>query len=195
MGNQYSDRFIVTPLTVTFGETEFIDGVTLDKTEFYQKLEESPVLPRTSQATPDSFVKVFRDLEARGEEAVVITVTSKLSGTYQSARIAAEDFPNVRVVDSRNVSIGSGVLAEYALQCAEQGMQLDELTEHLIQNATTSVCWPASRPWNICRKAEGFPKPQLLQVVCSTSSLSFLQRTGNWSCSARQGAPKRRIIC
>ena len=133
VGNQYSDRFIVVPLTVTFGETEFIDGVTLDKTEFYQKLEESPVLPRTSQATPDSFVKVFRDLEARGEEAVVITVTSKLSGTYQSARIAAEDFPNVRVVDSRNVSIGSGVLAEYALQCAEQGMQLDELTEHLIQ--------------------------------------------------------------
>lgn len=50
VGNQYSDRFIVVPLTVTFGETEFIDGVTLDKTEFYQKLEESPVLPRTSQA-------------------------------------------------------------------------------------------------------------------------------------------------
>ena len=139
VGNQYSDRFIVVPLTVTFGETEFIDGVTLDKTEFYQMLEESPVLPRTSQATPDSFAKVFRDLEARGEEAVVITVTSKLSGTYQSARIAAEDFPNVRVVDSRNVSIGSGVLAEYALQCAEQGMQLDELTEHLIQKRS-DIC-------------------------------------------------------
>ena len=139
VGNQYSDRFIVVPLTVTFGETEFIDGVTLDKTEFYQMLEESPVLPRTSQATPDAFVKVFRDLEVRGEEAVVITVTSKLSGTYQSARIAAEDFPNVRVVDSRNVSIGSGVLAEYALQCAEQGMQLDELTEHLIQKRS-DIC-------------------------------------------------------
>ena len=133
VANQYRNRFTVVPLTVTFGETEYIDGVTLDKMEFYRMLEKSPVLPRTSQATPDSFTKVFRDLKDREEEAVVITVTSKLSGTYQSARIAAEDFPNVRVVDSRNVSIGSGVLAEYALHCAEEGMGLEELTELLIR--------------------------------------------------------------
>ena len=130
---RYRDRFTVVPLTVTFGETEYIDGVTLDKMDFYRMLETSPDLPRTSQAAPDAFAQVFRRLQEAGEEAVVITVTSRLSGTYQSARIAAEDFPNIRVVDSRNVSIGSGVLAEYALRCAEAGMGLDELTEHLIQ--------------------------------------------------------------
>ena len=130
---RYRDRFTVVPLTVTFGETEYIDGVTLDKMDFYRMLETSPDLPRTSQAAPDAFAQVFRRLQEAGEEAVVITVTSRLSGTYQSARIAAEDFPNIRVVDSRNVSIGSGVLAEYALRCAKAGMGLDELTEHLIQ--------------------------------------------------------------
>ena len=132
-GDRYKDRITVVPLTVTFGETEYIDGVTMDKMDFYRMLEQSPELPRTSQASPDTFARIFRTLQEQGEEAVVITVTSKLSGTYQSARIAAEDFPNVRVVDSRNVSIGSGVLAECALRCAEEGMGLDELAEHLIQ--------------------------------------------------------------
>ena len=63
----------------------------------------------------------------------MITVSSRLSGTYQSARIAAEDYPNIRVVDSMNVSIASGVLAEYALRCASDGMGLDELAQHLTQ--------------------------------------------------------------
>ena len=132
VSDSYKNQFTLVPLTVTFGETEYIDGVTLDKMDFYRRLETSQDLPRTSQATPDAFAQVFRRMQEAGDEAVVITVSSRLSGTYQSARIAAEDFPNIRVVDSRNVSIGSGVLAEYALRCAKAGMGLDELTEHLI---------------------------------------------------------------
>lgn len=123
----------VVPMTIAFGEEEYIDGITINKKEFYDRLTGSEELPKTSQATPDAFIKVFEELTARGESAVVITVSSKLSGTYQSARIAAEDFPNVQVVDSRNVSIGSGVLAQYACRCVEQGMGLEELTQHLIQ--------------------------------------------------------------
>ena len=63
----------------------------------------------------------------------MITVSSCLSGTYQSARIAAQDYENIRVVDSMNVSIASGVLALYALRCAENGMGLDELARHLTE--------------------------------------------------------------
>ena len=133
MGDRSKDRFIIVPLTVSFGETEYIDGVTLDKMEFYKKLETSPVLPHTSQAAPDAFEKVFRNLREKGEEAVIITVSSRLSGTCQSARIAAEEYPNVRVVDSRNVSVGSGVLAEYALRRAQEGTGLEELTEDLLR--------------------------------------------------------------
>jgi DegV family protein with EDD domain len=102
-------------------------------------LEAGDVLPKTSQAPPDTFARIFRELRDKGDEAIVITVSSRLSGTFQSALIAAEDFPNVRVVDSRNVSIGSRVLAEYAQQCVEQGMGLDELTQHLIRNRD-NVC-------------------------------------------------------
>ncbi len=128
----YTKNFSIVPMTVTFGEKEYKDGVDLSKQDFYKKLESGDVLPKTSQASPDAFAQVFRTL-GRDEEAIVITVTSRLSGTYQSARIAAEDLPNVRVVDSRNVSIGSGVLAEYAQKCADKGMGLDELFEHLMQ--------------------------------------------------------------
>ncbi len=131
IADKYSDLFTVVPLTVTFGEKDYIDGVTITKQEFYQKLISGPDLPKTSQATPAVFAEVFRKLQEEGDEAIVITVSSRLSGTYQSACIAAEDFPNVRVVDSKNVSIASGVLAEYALRCAEEGMGLDELADHL----------------------------------------------------------------
>ena len=131
ISEKYSKFVTVVPLTVSFGETDYIDGVTIDKQTFYQKLVSEKVLPKTSQATPDAFIKVFRQIRDKGEEAVVITVSSRLSGTYQSACIAAEDFPNIRVVDSLNVSIASGILAEYALRCAEEGMGLDELAQHL----------------------------------------------------------------
>ena len=131
IADKYSNLFTVVPLTVTFGEKDYIDGVTINKQEFYQKLVSSPELPKTSQATPAAFADVFRDLQEKGDEAIVITVSSRLSGTYQSACIAAEDFPNVRVVDSMNVSIASGILAEYALRCAEEGMGLDGLANHL----------------------------------------------------------------
>ena len=131
IADKYSDLFTVVPLTVTFGEKDYIDGVTITKQDFYQKLISGPDLPKTSQATPVVFAEVFRKLQEEGDEAIVITVSSRLSGTYQSACIAAEDFPNVRVVDSKNVSIASGVLAEYAMRCAEEGMGLDELADHL----------------------------------------------------------------
>ena len=131
IASKYSSLFTVVPLTVSFGETDYIDGVTINKQEFYRKLTSAPELPKTSQATPEAFIEVFRELQERGEEAVVITVSSRLSGTYQSACIAAEDYPNVRVVDSMNVSIGSGILAEYALRCASDGMGLDALAQHL----------------------------------------------------------------
>ena len=133
IASKYSSLFTVVPLTVSFGETDYIDGVTISKQEFYRKLTSAPELPKTSQATPEAFIEVFRELQEKGGEAVAITVSSRLSGTYQSACLAAEDFPNVRVVDSLNVSIGSRILAEYALRYSSDGMGLDELARHLSQ--------------------------------------------------------------
>ena len=125
-------RLTVVPLTVRFGDYEYIDGVTITRQEFYEKLIESDELPSTSQATPVSFSKVFAEVAANGESAVVLTISSKLSGTYQSAMIAAEDYPdNIFVVDGKSAATGSGILAELALRLADSGMEAKEIAEHL----------------------------------------------------------------
>lgn len=139
VGEQYRSRIEVVPLTLHFGDQEYFDGVTIDKQEFYRKLVESDVLPTTSQATPAMFDSVFREVAAAGDSAVVICLSSKLSGTYQSARIAAEDYENIYVVDSLSVAIGTGVLAEYAVRCAEEGMPAS-LIASLVTQRREDIC-------------------------------------------------------
>lgn len=126
-------KVTVVPLTVHFGEEEYIDGVTITHKEFYEKLVETDVLPRTSQATPDAFSKEFEKVAKAGESAVVITLSSKFSGTYQSAMIAAENYENIYVVDSDSVTIGAGILAELALQLVDNGMEAEEIANTLEQ--------------------------------------------------------------
>lgn len=124
-------KLSIVPLTVHFGDEEYLDGVTIDHKTFYEKLIESDRLPTTSQATPDLFMKEFEKVKEAGDSAVVITISSKLSGTYQSAVIAAEDFDNIYIVDSGSAAIGSGILAERALQLADSGMEAREIAETL----------------------------------------------------------------
>ena len=126
------ERFTVVPLTVHFGDQEFIDGVTISHREFYEKLMESDVLPSTSQATPAAFGDIFEQVVSRGETAVVLTLASQLSGTYQSAVIAASDYPDsIYVVDSSSVAIGAGILAELALRLRDQGLSAAEIARQL----------------------------------------------------------------
>ena len=129
----------IVPLTVSFGTEEYIDGVTITHEEFYNKLIESDVLPTTSQATPAAFAEVFKEVAAAGDSAVVITVASQLSGTCQSARIAAEDYDNIYVVDSGSVTLGAGILAEYALRCARSGMTAAEIAG-LLEKKKEDIC-------------------------------------------------------
>lgn len=125
------DKVRVVPLTIRFGEEEWVDGVTITKQRFYERLVESDQLPTTSQATPAAFAGVFEEVARAGDSAVVLTISSKLSGTYQSACLAAEAYPNIFVVDTRTAAIGSGILAEYALTCAAGGMPAAALAQHL----------------------------------------------------------------
>lgn len=126
------ERMTVVPLTLHFGDEEYIEGVTIQKKEFYQKLIESDVLPKTSQASPADFEDVFEKIVAAGESAVVITLSSKLSGTWQSAMIAAREYEDsVYVVDSRSVAIGTAILAKLALRLADEGMEAREIAERL----------------------------------------------------------------
>ena len=130
---QVRNRCTVVPLSVRFGDEEFIDGVTLDHVTFYEKLLASPQLPTTSQPTPDAFSKAYEEALAEHDEALVLTLSSDLSGTYQSASIAALDFPDkVFVVDTRNVAIGAGILTELALNLADEGRSAKEIAQIII---------------------------------------------------------------
>ena len=126
-------RVNVVPLTVRFGNEEYIDGVTIDHKTFYEKLIESDVLPTTSQATPDAFIKEYEKAKNAGEAAVVITISSKLSGTFQSATIAAADYDNIYIIDSGSVAIGSGILVKLAIDLLDKGLSAKEIAEKLEQ--------------------------------------------------------------
>lgn len=122
----------VLPVNITFGEEEFQDGITLTHEMFYEKLIESDELPVTSQVAPYAFEEVYRGVRERGEQAIVITMSSKLSGTWQSAMIAAVGYEDtVRVVDSENASIGQRALVEYALKLKDRGLSFEEIVERV----------------------------------------------------------------
>ena len=125
------ERVTVVPLTVHFGEREYVDGVTIDHKTFYEKLIETDVIPSTSQATPHAFAKEYEKAKQAEESVLVITIASKLSGTYQSATIAAMEYDNVYVVDSGSVAIGGGILVELALQYLDEGLSAQMIAEKL----------------------------------------------------------------
>ncbi len=122
-------RLHTVPLMIFFGDEEYVDGVTITQPEFYDKLMASEKLPTTSQPTPAAFMAAFQAARDAGDSAVVLTISSRLSGTYQSACIAAADFDGIYVVDSRNAAMGLGCLAELALQLADQGKTASEIAE------------------------------------------------------------------
>ena len=126
---EIKERVYTVPLTVHFGQEEYIDGVTIDNKTFYEKLVESDVLPTTSQAAPHDFIKEFEKAKQAGEAAVVITLASRFSGTYQSAVIAAEDYENIYVVDGASAAMGTGILVELAFRLLDAGASAQEIAK------------------------------------------------------------------
>lgn len=130
--NNSREDLVVLPITVAFGSEEFQDGVTLSHRMFYEKLIESDELPRTSQVPPFVFEEAYEAVKAEGGQAIVITLSSKLSGTWQSASLAGEKYGDVvHIVDSENASIGQRALVEYALRLKDEGLSFEEIAERL----------------------------------------------------------------
>lgn len=122
----------VLPMAVTFGEEQFLDGVDLAHRQFYEKLIEGDALPTTSQINPAQFEEAFRRAVDDGEDVVAVVLSSKLSGTCQSARIAAEEFSGrVFVVDSENATIGQQILVRRALDLLDQGLDAAAIAAEL----------------------------------------------------------------
>ena len=124
----------IIPMTITFGNEEFAEGVDITRTEFFQRLVETDELPRTNQIPPMVFQDIFQEIVTAGDTAVVITLSSHISGTYQSACIAAAPFKeSVFVVDSENATIGERLLAERAWALREEGLSAADIAYCLDQ--------------------------------------------------------------
>lgn len=105
------------PMNITFGEDVYVEGKDLSREQFYELLEKSPVFPKTSQPTPQTFLSVFGDAKQHGDEVICILLASSLSGTYQSATLAKEmvDYEKIYIIDSCTAAPCIQVLADYAL--------------------------------------------------------------------------------
>ncbi len=121
----------VVPIEITFGEQLFLDGVDLLSEEFYNKLTTSKILPTTSQINPYRWEEVFEKTTKNGDEVVAVILSSRLSGTYNSACEAAKNYPNVCVVDSLSATIGERMLCEYALELVKIGKSAKEIHAEL----------------------------------------------------------------
>lgn len=121
----------VLPLMVNFGEVSYRDGIDLTPEAFFEKLKTAETLPTTSQVNVGQFVECFDRIVEAGDEAVVITLSSKLSGTYSAAVTAVEEAgkDRITVLDSKFVSFGQGLLVLKAAEMAREGMNRDDIVK------------------------------------------------------------------
>lgn len=150
----------VLPLKTMFGEEEYRDGVDITRQEFYEKLIETDVFPTTSQIAPFEYEEAYEKLAKDADAILVITLSSKLSGCYQSANIAAEEYDNVYIVDSENVAIGQRLLLELAVAEREKGTAIEEIVALLEE------------------------KKKQVKLVAKLDTLEYLKKGGRLSAAA-----------
>ncbi|MDD3824681.1 MAG: DegV family protein [Anaerolineaceae bacterium] len=123
----------VVPLCVHFGDKTYREGVDLSNGEFYTRLKEAPVLPTTSQPSAGEFYEVFSELVAQGHEIVTLTISSRLSGTWNSAMAAKEMMPDAKisVIDSLSTSVGLMLMIEAAVNARNAGASREEIVQQV----------------------------------------------------------------
>ena len=121
----------IMPMNIAFGDKVYRQDVDLSAAEFYQLLAESEIMPTTSQLTPFELEEIYKDATKDGSEVVAIHLSSALSGTYQSACIAAGEVPGVYAVDSKNATMGSGLLVRIAIKLRDEGKSAAEIAKKL----------------------------------------------------------------
>ncbi|MCI8464310.1 MAG: DegV family protein [Lachnospiraceae bacterium] len=150
------------PITITIGDTDYVDGQNLDRDEFYQILEKTGNFPKTSQPSPQAFLEVFLDAKKKGDELICILLSSSLSGTCQSAFLAKAiaAYDKIYIIDSLSATYTIKLMADYALQLASQNIGAGEIAALL----------------EILRSR--------VKVLAAPDTLDFLQRGGRLSKAA-----------
>lgn len=119
------------PLNVRFGDVEYQENINLSKPLFYELLLSNQELPKTSQAAPQVLMDLFEQARDSGDEAIYITISSGISGTYQTACMTRDtvDCPDCHVLDSRNATGGQRQLVEYAAKLRDEGCTASQIVE------------------------------------------------------------------
>ena len=137
--NNLSDELIrkhdvrIAPIAIQFNEETYEEGINIDRSLFYSKIEEMGIIPTSSQPSPAAFAKYYEELHAQGHQMIVITVTAKHSGTYDSAIMAKDLVPeaDVTVFDSAMISLGTGWMVVEAARAAEAGQPMSAIVSRL----------------------------------------------------------------
>ncbi len=139
--NQYD--ITVVPLSITFGSETFVDGVDLSPPQFVERLGREKDLPKTSQPPSAHFAEAFRAAHDQGMDVVCVDISSDISGTYNSARMAAEqvDPARVRVVDSRGATMQAGWVAVEAARAAASGADIDAVEQAALGAINRANCF------------------------------------------------------
>ena len=125
----------VLPLLINFGEESYLDGVEITTKEMIDKINATGILPTTAQVTPNRFEETFKKYLDEGYKIVVLTLSSDMSGTYQSACIAKDmlESDDIVVIDSRNVTSGLGLLVLKACELRDKGLGIKEIEEEILK--------------------------------------------------------------
>ncbi len=120
-------------IAITIGEKQYVDGVDLERNQFYEILEKTGEFPKTSQPSPQQFLDIFLDAKEKGDEVVCIALSSALSGTYQSAVLAKDmaEYEPIYIVDSKTATCNIKVLADYARKLADDGRTAEAIAEQI----------------------------------------------------------------
>ena len=146
------------PMEVNFGDDLYLDGVNLSHKEFFEKLIESAELPKTSQINEYRWAEEFEKLTANGDQVIAITISSKLSGTFNCAKTAAKKFAGkVFVVDSLSAAIGERILCDYALKLVKNRKSAEEIVAELNE------------------------KKKKIQIIAVVDTLKYLRKGGRIS--------------
>lgn len=152
----------IMPLKVIFGDKEYLDGITISKNDFFDMQAKAKTLPTTSQVNPDDFYSEFKEAIDNDDEVLGIFISSKLSGTYQSAKIAKEmlESDKIHLVDSLSVTCGLGILVKEAVKCVGLGLTASKIKIKL-ENLTRQIRLIAIVPTLKYLKMGGRISPQV----------------------------------
>ena len=163
----------VIPVRVHFGERSYLDKVTLGPEEFYRELVTNPHHPKTSQPPPGDFRRVFEFLASHYDTVISVSVTGRVSGTRAAAESAAQRIQahgHVVVIDSLNASVGEGLIATYAAECAQAGLSAAQVI------AATRAILPRTHTFGLIRRLDfavrGGRVPRIVQILADALHLT-----------------------